>query len=537
MEGTGTPTPDLIPPGIDDPHEMDLSMMPAEEVGPEKKIPEVKSPEESSAGKKRSARGDLGTVRPMFVDLDGTLIQTDLLHEAILTLAFRAPRDLLGIVWGARHSRAALKQQLARAVHPDAATLPYRPEVRTLIEMHRASGGRTVLATASDASWGVRVAGQLGIFDDVLASDGVVNCRGDAKLLAIQEYCRRQGFEEFDYVGDSHADIPIWKEATGVHLVAPTVGLRHRVGRLTDRVQTYGTRSGWWTALWKALRPHQWVKNLLVFVPLVASPSIQQLGLWQSALICASCFCLCASAVYLVNDLVDLEADRQHTRKRDRPFAAGTLPVWQGPVLALGLVSAAGGAAWLFLPPTTVSLLVGYFAMTCLYTVLFKRIAMLDVLVLAGLYTLRLFAGASAVGVEVSEWLAAFAMFFFLSLAFSKRFTELDLASRSRQVVLRGRGYRTGDLGLVEVAGVSSGYIAVLVLALYLNSPQARSLYPNHRVLWLVCVVLIYWISRVWLKAKRGELADDPIVFAFRDRASLWLGGVVIMLILAACYP
>ena len=512
-------------------------MMSADGVGPEKKIMEESHPKESVAGENRSASGDPGLVRPLFVDLDGTLIQTDLLHEAILTLAFRAPRELLGIFWGTRHSRAALKQQLARVVHPDAATLPYRQEVRTLIEMHRARGGRTVLATASDASWGMRVAGQLGIFDDVLASDGVVNCRGGAKLLAIQGYCRRQGFSEFDYAGDSHADIPVWQEATGVHLVAPSVGLRHRVRRLTDRVQTYGTRSGRWTALLKALRPHQWVKNLLVFVPLVASPSIQQSGLWQSALICASCFCLCASAVYLVNDLADLAADRQHARKRHRPFAAGTLPVWLGPVLALGLVSAAGGAAWLRLPPTTLSLLAGYFAMTCLYTVLFKRIAMLDVLVLAGLYTLRLFAGASAVGVEVSEWLAAFAMFFFLSLAFSKRYTELDLASRSRQVALRGRGYRTGDLSLVEGAGLSSGYIAVLVLALYLNSPQARSLYPNHRVLWLVCVVLIYWISRVWLKAKRGELADDPIVFAFRDRASLWLGAVVLMLVLAACYP
>ena len=164
------------------PQELDPSMMSADGVGPEKKIMEESHPKESVAGENRSASGDPGLVRPLFVDLDGTLIQTDLLHEAILTLAFRAPRELLGIFWGTRHSRAALKQQLARVVHPDAATLPYRQEVRTLIEMHRARGGRTVLATASDASWGMRVAGQLGIFDDVLASDGVVNCRGGGQI-------------------------------------------------------------------------------------------------------------------------------------------------------------------------------------------------------------------------------------------------------------------------------------------------------------------------------------------------------------------
>ncbi len=475
-----------------------------------------------------------GDLRPLFVDLDGTLIQTDLLHEAILALLWRSPGKMLGLLPELRRGRAAFKRAVSRHITPDLAALPYRTDVLDFVRSRRDQGGKIILATASDAEWAVRISEELGLFDHILASDGVRNCKGPEKLAQIREHCRQEGATRFDYIGDSLSDLPVWREAEGVYLAGPSPAMLRRVAREVTPTAILGTHQAPWAALARALRPHQWVKNLLVFVPLVASQGWGEPRLIFAAFVCLLCFCLCASAVYLLNDLVDLQSDRRHPVKQHRPLASGALPVWSGPVVAAGLLGIVVALSTLFLPLLTTVWLVLYFVGNSLYSLVIKRVAMLDVLTLAALYTSRLFAGASAVEVEVSEWLAAFSIFLFTSLAFAKRYAELDRLLRSQQEVARGRGYRAADISLVESAGLANGYIAVLVLALYLNSPAAKSLYRQTWSLWLVCIVLMYWIGRIWLKAKRGELTEDPLVFALRDRASLWLGLVLVVLVGAA---
>jgi 4-hydroxybenzoate polyprenyltransferase len=297
-----------------------------------------------------------------------------------------------------------------------------------------------------------------------------------------------------------------------------------------------GSRESRIVAAFWALRPHQWVKNLLVFVPLITSHNVFRIPTAWAATLGFSAFCLCASAVYIVNDLVDLPADRRHPIKRKRPFASGTLPVFWGLPLAAGFLTSAFLVSGLTLSPSFSLTLAGYFLTTCTYSFLAKRIAILDVIMLAGLYTIRVLAGGVATSIVVSEWLMAFSMFLFVSLAFAKRYAELHTLSRAGKDAASGRDYRVSDLRFLESVGPASGYIAVLVLALYINGDQMKALYRDPRPLWIMCVALMYWIGRVWMTATRGELFDDPIVFALRDRISLILGAAVIVLLGIASY-
>jgi len=293
-------------------------------------------------------------------------------------------------------------------------------------------------------------------------------------------------------------------------------------------------RSARWQAVLAVLRPVQWVKNVLVFVPLLTSHNVFHLPLVLAALRAFVCFSLCASAAYVLNDLADIHSDRRHPVKQNRPFASGDLSVRWGLWLAVGLLVPAFALTLLTLPVGFSGALGVYFATTCLYSFRAKRIAMLDVLLLAGLYTIRVIAGGLATGIVVSEWLMAFSMFLFVSLAFAKRYAELERLLREGEAGASGRGYCVGDIGLIESMGPASGYIAVLVLALYVNGEQMKLLYRSPWPLWLICPVLMYWISRLWFKAKRGELNEDPIVFALRDRVSLALGVAILGLFIAA---
>ncbi len=290
----------------------------------------------------------------------------------------------------------------------------------------RSLGRKIILATATDAAWAECIANELGAFDDILASDGTRNLKGAAKLAAIQEYCRQHGYSEFDYLGDSHADLPIWRAARGAYLAAPSAGLLRRVREFADPAAIFGTRKAATRDMFTALRPQQWVKNVLIFVPLIAAHMVLNLSLALAAVIAFVCFCLCASAVYVLNDLADINADRRHPTKRNRPFAAGRLPVRYGVPLAGGLLAAAFGVAALTLPAGFCAALGLYLAVASVYSFFAKRIAVLDVLMLAGLYTLRVIAGGMATGITVSQWLMAFSMFLFLSLAFAKRYAELN---------------------------------------------------------------------------------------------------------------
>jgi 4-hydroxybenzoate polyprenyltransferase len=469
----------------------------------------------------------------LFVDLDGTLLRTDLLHEAALVFFKKSPWQFLRALPRLTHGRAVFKRAISEAVTPDIQQLPFREEVVEFIVEQRSLGRKVLLATAADSTWAQSIADELGVFDGILASDGVRNLKGATKLTAIQAYCREHGYSEFDYVGDSRADLSIWRESRNAYLVAPSRRLLREVQSSATPAKIIGDRESVTRSVVAELRPQQWVKNVLIFAPLVTSHNVFHFAPAMAATIAFVCFCLCASAVYVLNDLADINADRRHPTKRERAFASGRLPISWGLPLAGGLLTVGFVIAALTLPIVFSATLVGYFATTCAYSFVAKRIAMLDVLMLAGLYTIRVLAGGMATGIVVSEWLMALSMFLFVSLAFAKRYAELTRLLRANEGTASGRGYLVADIGLIESIGPASGYMAVLVLALYVNGEQMKTLYRNPWAIWLICPVLMYWISRVWIKAKRGELPEDPIVFALRDRVSAYLAIIVVALLIA----
>jgi 4-hydroxybenzoate polyprenyltransferase/phosphoserine phosphatase len=476
------------------------------------------------------------TAEVLFVDLDGTLIQTDLLHESLLLLSRQSIGLLLRAILRLGHGRAVFKRAVSEAVTPEIRKLPFRTEVLDFVSKQRLQGRKVILATAADSTWAQSVADELGVFDGILASDGVHNLKGTAKLQAIQAYCREHRHAQFDYIGNSYVDLPIWRKAHGVYMVAPSAALVAEVRKFSEPAGILGTWKSATRSALSALRPQQWVKNILVFVPLVASHKMFTFALAKPAAIAFVCFCFCASAVYVLNDLADISADRCHPTKRKRPFASGALPIGWGLPLASGLLILGFALSGLTLPAGFSVALAVYFVTTCVYSFHAKRIAMLDVLILGGLYTIRVFAGGMATAIVISEWLAAFCMFLFVSLAFAKRYAELERLLRDNEPQASGRGYRVSDITLIESMGTASGYIAVLVLALYVNSEQMKTLYRNQWPLLLVCPVLMYWLGRVWIKAERGELSEDPIVFALRDRISAYLGVVIIILLILGSY-
>jgi 4-hydroxybenzoate polyprenyltransferase/phosphoserine phosphatase len=467
----------------------------------------------------------------LFVDLDGTLVATDIFAELLLKSIKHHPTALAKeLVHGASRGPAQLKRAVAELMTLDPSQLPYRKDVLDFIKEERCRGRYVVLATASDVAWARTVAQYLDLFDDVIASDGQHNLKGKAKLEAIEDYCQRHGFREFAYVGDAVADLPIWRRAAHVYVVNPTTSLLQSLKQLDAPVQVLGEEPFPTAALVRALRPQQWAKNALLFLPVVLAHDLFDIGRLAAAFLAFIAFSLCASAVYVVNDLLDVDADRLHPLKRHRPFASGALPIGMGPPLACSLLAVGLTLSMLLLPWLFVETLVLYLIATTAYSFWLKREALIDVLLLAGLYTLRLVAGGAATTVPISEWLLAFSMFFFTSLAFVKRYAELARLSDEGQTAARGRGYMVADLGLIETMGPTLGYLSVLVFALYLNSETTKQLYPSAHVLWFICPFLLYWIGRVWLLAKRRQLAEDPVVFAMKDRTSLMLGIMVVVL-------
>jgi 4-hydroxybenzoate polyprenyltransferase/phosphoserine phosphatase len=467
----------------------------------------------------------------LFVDLDGTLVATDLFHEGLCAAVKRAPGLLLRLPRLAWQGRAALKQGVASRVALHVERLPYRAEVVDFLRQEKARGTLLVLATAADGVWARAVADHLGLFDGVLASDGKRNLRGAEKLRAIEAVCADQGLGGFGYLGDSRADLPVWQRASRVFVVEPSPRLLRELPGLPTRV--FGRRSGRVGPAVRALRPHQWAKNVLVFLPLLLAHVLNPAAL-AAAVLAFVVLSLCASAIYLVNDLLDIEADRQHPTKRFRPFAAGRLPVAFGLPAALGLLGLAGLLTALALPAPFAGTVAVYLGLTTLYSCWIKRELVADVITLSGLYTLRLFAGGLATGVPVSEWLLAFAMFFFTSLAFVKRYTELRRMSDQGKAAPEGRSYLVTDAGLLESLGTASGYLAVLVFALYINGDVVNHLYRHPAMLWLICPLLVYWITRVWFLARRGQVADDPLLFAFRDRVSWVAAALTVCLVVLA---
>jgi 4-hydroxybenzoate polyprenyltransferase len=426
--------------------------------------------------------------------------------------------------------RAFLKHKLAESCDFDPATLPYRSEL--VDDLHTArSGGRTlVLATAADSKIANRIAEHLGLFDYVLASNGETNLKGESKREALAGLF---GSGKFDYVGDSPDDIAIWESARSAWIISHRGIVEWAKHKRIHVTRVYvRTQVPTWKAILRLLRPHHWLKNLLIFLPIAAAHSFLDWTRWFQASLMFVAFSMAASAGYIVNDLLDVRSDRVHRSKRTRPFASGDLPLSIG--LAAPVLILLALAVSIFLPGYSVWIVATYLAVSLLYSKLVKSKAIADVVVLAFLYCLRIMAGGEAARIPVSIWLLTMATFIFLSLAFAKRSTELRTAQSRDQLALRARGYNCADLPIVDAMGVSSGYLSAVVMMLYLQSTDVVRLYRHPLYLWLVVPILISWIGHVWLTAHRGEMNDDPLVFAVTNSTSLLLIAAVAAVMVAA---
>lgn len=464
---------------------------------------------------------------PLCVDLDGTLLNSDLLLESAFSQLKRQPLAMLQWPrwWAA--GKARLKAELAALADLDVETLPYNADFLDFLREQRARGRPLVLVTAAHRRLAEPVAAHLGLFDRVIATDGQCNLAGARKAETLVGLYGERGF---DYAGNAAVDAAVWRRARraiAVNASARVVAL----ARASSEVERVFTARESRPKLWlKAARLHQWLKNVLIFVPLLAAHAWNDADKIILCLVAFLSFGLCASSVYLLNDLLDLSADRRHPRKCRRPFAAGALPILHGAISAPILLLAAFALS-VWVNPKFSACLAVYYLLTLGYSFRLKQILLLDAIVLAGLYTLRIIAGALAAHLVLSFWLLAFSMFLFLSLALVKRYTELDALAQQGELGARGRNYQVGDLAILQSLGGSAGYLAVLVLALYINSPDVQHLYRQPLVIGFLCPLLLYWISRVWLLAHRGLMPDDPVIFALTDPVSrrLVLIGAVIL--------
>lgn len=459
---------------------------------------------------------------PLCVDLDGTLTPVDTLHENLMALVRQSPGSLLSLPFWLSAGKAKMKQEMATRAPFDATNLPLNAALLEFLRKERATGRRIVLATAADAKIAARVAEEVGLFDEVIASDGARNLSSDAKRAALVE---RFGERGFDYIGNEKADEAVWGAARKALVVGGTrqVAMASRVAEVE---RSFPAPNGGIMVWLKAIRLHQWVKNALIFVPaLLAHRVLDPLVIFDSILAFIA-FGLCASSVYVINDLLDLSADRRHPRKIKRAFAAGLLSVRGGGLVAAALLSSSILVA-LFVGLKFAGVLAGYYVLTWSYSLRLKRAALVDVMTLAGLYTIRIIAGAAATAIPLSFWLLAFSVFIFLSLGIVKRYTELDEMRKANKISTHGRGYSPADLPLLMTLGVTAGYCTIVVMALYINSTDSQALYSHNKPLWLICPLLLYWISRVWLLTTRGQMHDDPVVFALRDKISLVVLGLL----------
>jgi 4-hydroxybenzoate polyprenyltransferase len=455
---------------------------------------------------------------PLVVDLDGTLIKTDLLWESLARLLRRNPLQLFAVLFWWTRGRAFLKKKLAARVTLDPATLPYNEPFLAFLREQKQAGRKLILATASDRQMAMPVAHHVGLFDDVLGSDGKTNLRGANKLKVLTEKFGERGF---DYAGNAAPDLAVWLGAREAIVVNAGWLLVKRIERRVNPGLIFAPDLSFISALVRCLRPQQWIKNVIIFAPALAAHRLTELPLLLRVFWAFLVFCICASGVCMVNDIMDLDADRRHPAKKFHPFAAGNLPLPAGLVggpllLVTGLVMAIQ-LSWVFAGVTVLYLLL---AVSYLWWV--KSVVLLDVVFLVGLYTIRLVAGQAATGIVLSTWLLTFSLFIFLSLALVKRHVERCAAKQveAGQYAGSGRGHEVRGLDVVVLSGAGSGCLATLVLALYANSQSATLLYAHPGRLWLGCPLLLYWISRIWLIARRGQMHDDPLVFALKDPAS-----------------
>jgi 4-hydroxybenzoate polyprenyltransferase/phosphoserine phosphatase len=451
------------------------------------------------------------------VDLDGSLIKTDLLYESLMLLIKQRIWMVLFLPFWLLKGKVYVKHQIAKHIEFEPKGIPLNSTVIEEIKKAKSQGRECILITGSVESLANQIADFIGLFDKVYASTlGEKNLTGSQKANFLVETYGEKGF---DYIGNSTVDLPVWSKSREAVVVSSNKGLFDKASALTKSQWIELPKPGLKTTL-KAIRIHQWVKNALLFVPLLTSHQALHWDLLWHCLLGFIAFSLAASSVYVLNDLMDLASDRQHSTKKNRPFAAGSLSIKFG-VLLFPLLLASSAFICLFLPLPFFMALVVYYAITVFYSFSFKQIMLLDVITLAVLYTMRIISGVVLIEVPFSPWLLAFSIFIFLSLALVKRYVELVKLAQSGKEKTAGRGYLASDSPIIAALGCAAGYIGVLVLALYVNSSAVVALYQHEAFLWVACVILLYWISRMWLLAHRGEMDDDPIFFAIKDKASL----------------
>jgi 4-hydroxybenzoate polyprenyltransferase len=465
---------------------------------------------------------------PLYVDMDGTLTPSDTLYESVMLFIRSSPLNLLRLLAWLALGKAGFKRRLADAVRPDPARLPYREDFLQFLRGEHARGRPLVLASAADARIVREVAQHIGVFSDSLGTDGGPNLSRERKRKAIAAHALAAGHTQWAYAGNSADDLAVWQgsaQAVAVNTPAPVL---RRLRQQHPEVQVFERQRLSLRTVLRAIRLKQWAKNALLFIPLVAAHATAAEA-WSAVALGFVAFGLCASATYLFNDLLDLPSDRVHRIKRLRPLAAGTLSIPTAVGLGAAMLVLAFALA-LAVSPGFAAMLLLYTAITLAYSMHLKRLPLVDVLVLAALYTLRIGAGAVAAQVTPSNWLLAISVFLFLSLALVKRCAELEEISAETDAKLApGRGYRPNDLPSLRSMGMSSGFLSVMVLTLYIDSQHGRSQYAQPEWLWAAAPVLLLWIMRIWLKTGRRELhGEDPLQFALRDYFS-WLTVALLM--------
>jgi 4-hydroxybenzoate polyprenyltransferase len=442
------------------------------------------------------------------VGLDELVSPPDTLLEAFWTAA--SANWLATLAALARHApdRTRLKDRLKDTLYRVPARLRYREDVLDAVQSWREAGGRVALVAGQDQSTVEAVADHLALFDE--AYGGVATASGGLDRI--------YGNGGYAMIAPDALIAPGWT-ALGEHVSAQDVAAPAPAPTASFK------------AMIRLMRPHQWLKNALVFVPMLAAHAFTPAALWHSVLAFVA-FSLIASSTYILNDLLDLNADRAHPRKRNRPLASGAVSLSQGTLLMPVLALAGIGAA-LVSGPALLGMLLLYTLVTSAYSFRLKRLVVIDVCTLAVLYTLRILAGSAATGIPSSMWLLAFSTFFFFSLAAVKRQAELVDGIAAGRVKAHGRGYHVDDLAIVGNIAVSAGMVSVLVLALYANSDPVQALYRTPETLWGICLVLLFWNSRITILTQRGEMHDDPLVFAAHDKVSLACGAIVGALALA----
>lgn len=469
---------------------------------------------------------------PLVVDLDGTLTPTDTLVESVVRLLKQSFLNLFLLPLWLVQGRAALKQQVASRVTLSAAGLPYNAELLAYLRAEKQRGRKIFLATAAHESIAQGVAAHLGLFDGVLASKDGHNLKGSAKLQAIQQ----QIDGRFVYAGDHRADLPIWKGAQAAVLVGVARSVAEAIPASVPVEKEFQHAQAGLKIWLKALRVHQWAKNLLLFVPLLTAYSFLDATSVVKTVLAFFAFSFCASATYLMNDLWDLDNDRAHPRKRMRPFASAQIPILKG-ILGAFVSMCVGFALAAMVSKAFVLILALYVVLTTTYSWALKEYVLIDVLMLAVLYTLRIFAGAVAIHVSTSSWLLAFSVFVFLSLALVKRCSELVSLGEGGGKETRGRDYRVTDLVILWPMGMGAALSAVVVFGLFISAPETQAQYATPALLWFMALALVYWLSRLWIKTSRGEMHDDPIIYAFSDGGSriVVVFMLVIMLVARFC--